>query len=217
MSKIVIFDWGGVVESHENNNQELKEARVRLIKSLNKSIDEEEILAKWTNKNSAGVHIGKTNDIEVIQDWVKTLTKAMNVDISFEEFKIKYQEEFAKVSFYKSVVEYAHSLKRRCNIGILSNLGPFDKARIDMQMNLKMFDYVFLSFEIGMRKPDKEVYEYVLKKLQVKPEDVLLIDDDLNNVIGAEKCGFQTCNACGYELFKMKEAVDEFLSDDKIE
>lgn len=78
MSKIVIFDWGGVVESHENNNQELKEARVRLIKSLNKSIDEEEILAKWTNKSSAGVHIGKTDNAEVIQDWVKTLTKAMN-------------------------------------------------------------------------------------------------------------------------------------------
>ena len=69
-------------------------------------------------------------------------------------------------------------------------------------MNLKMFDYVFLSFEIGLRKPDREIYEYVLKSIQTTPNNVLFIDDYINNIQGAKECGIQTCCAFGYELDK---------------
>lgn len=32
MNKVVIFDWVGVVESHENNCRDLKEAKIQLMK-----------------------------------------------------------------------------------------------------------------------------------------------------------------------------------------
>lgn len=46
MDKVVIFDWGGIVESHENNLQDLNEAKIRLIKRFNHVLPDEEILKR---------------------------------------------------------------------------------------------------------------------------------------------------------------------------
>lgn len=212
MDKVVIFDWGGIVESHENNSQELKEAKIRLIKRFTNVLSDQEILERWTNETLEGKSIGAINKEEEIKDWVNLLQNNMHIQVPFTEFKEAYEEEFNLVNYYKSVVEYAHSLKDRCQIAILSNLGPFDKKRIDKQYNLSKFDYVYLSFEIGLRKPDKKIYEYVLKDRNIAPEKILFIDDDTDNIIMAKECGWNTCQAFGYELEKIKSAVEQFLS-----
>lgn len=211
--KIVIFDWGGIVESHENNCEDLNNAEIRFIKRFNNKITDEEILSRWISNNSQGKEMLTVNSDEDIQDWVNLLQTKMNINVSCEEFKTTYEEEFDKVKYYKEVVEYAHSLKDRCRIGILSNLAAFDRKRIDEQYNLSMFDNVFLSFEIGMRKPDDGIYEYVLNTLNMPAENVLFIDDDNDNILHAKKFGIQTCHAFGYELDKIKTAVDTFLED----
>ena len=51
--------------------------------------------------------------------------------------------------------------------------------------DLSKFDYVYLSFEIGIRKPDRKIYEYVLNDLKTLPENILFIDDDTNNILTA--------------------------------
>lgn len=211
MDKIVIFDWGGIVESHENNMEDLRKAKIRMIKKLNNNLSDEEILQRWTDKTSTGIQIGSSNKEEDLKDWVSLVQKSMNINITFEEFKKKYEEELSSVKYYKDVVEYAHSLKGRCKIAILSNLMPFDKKRIDDQYNLSKFDFVYLSFEVEMRKPNRDIYEYVLNDLGVKPEQILFIDDDSQNISMAKQCGWNTCQAFGYELNKIKAAVDTFL------
>lgn len=212
MDKIVIFDWGGIVESHENNLEDLNNAKVRLIKRFNNNLSEQEILKRWTDKTSKDVKIGSTNNQNDIEDWVNLLQKNMNINVPITEFKKIYEEEFDLVKYYKGVAEYAHSLKDKCKIAILSNLGPFDKKRIDKQYNLNKFDYVYLSFEIGLRKPDREIYEYVLKDLKISPKNILFIDDDTNNILMAKECGWNTCQAFGYELDKIKYSVEQFLN-----
>ena len=67
------------------------------------------------------------------------------VQLAFDENTDK--EIFDKVDYYKDVVEFEKSLKNKCYIGILSNLNIYDKDRIDKQLGLKDYDYVFLSFE----------------------------------------------------------------------
>ena len=213
MNKIIIFDWGGVVESHENNLQDLKEAKIRMIKKLNSNLSDEEILAGWTDKTSTGILMGATNDPENIKDWVNLVQNNMGISISFDEFKRLYEEELSSVKYYKEVVDYVHSLKNRCKIAILSNLMPFDKNRIDTQYDLDEFDYVYLSFEIGLRKPDKQIYEYVLNDLKIDAKDILFIDDDTDNISMAKECGWNTCQAFGYELDKIKKTVEEFLKE----
>lgn len=211
MDKVVIFDWGGIVESHENNLQDLNEAKIRLIKRFNKALSDQEILKRWTDKTSENKKIGVTNNKEDIEDWVNLLQNNMNINVPFTEFKQSYEEEFNLVKYYKEVVEYAHSLKDRCKIAILSNLGSFDKIRIDKQYDLSKFNYVYLSFEIELRKPNRKVYEYVLNDMKISPENILFIDDDTNNILMAKECGWNTCQAFGYELDKIKSSVEEFL------
>ena len=211
MNKVVIFDWGGVCESHENNLKELQDAKVRVFKRLNNNLKEEQILDKFVYRTSNNESLGITNNQEDIEDWVNYVQKLMNINVTFAEFKKIYEEEFAKITYYKDVVKYVHSLKGRCKIGILSNLTPFDKKRIDDQYDLSKFDYVYLSFELGLRKPDRDIYEYVLNDINTKPENILFVDDEENNIKMAKKCGWNTCKAYGYELDKIKQSVENFL------
>lgn len=193
MKKVVIFDWGGVVENHENNFQDLKNAKIRVIKRFNKFLSNEEILKRWIYKTSKGTPLSITNSEIEIRNWVGLIQHNMNINVSFEEFKKVYEEEFSLIKYYKEVVEYVHSLKNRCKIAILSDLISFDKKRINDQYDLSKFDKVYLSFEIGISKPDRRVYEYVLNDLKIVAENILFIDDDINNIIIAKKYGWNTC------------------------
>ena len=185
MNRVVIFDWGGVVESHEDNLQELKNAKIRMIKKWNSQLTDNEILEGFTDMTPSGIFIDETNDEKDIKDWVKLIQKNMNINVSFEEFKKAYEEELSSVKYYKDVVQYVHSLKNKCNIAILSNLMAFDQKRIDEEYDLSKFDKVYLSFEIGIQKPNKEIYEYVQNDLKIDSKDILLIDDREDNILAA--------------------------------
>jgi putative hydrolase of the HAD superfamily len=55
-----------------------------------------------------------------------------------------------------------------------------------------LFDKQYLSYEIGLRKPNKNIYEYVLNDIQKQPQECLFIDDSFANIKGAESAGIQT-------------------------
>jgi len=49
----------------------------------------------------------------------------------------------------------------------------------------------FISGDLGMRKPDVEIYERFLAGANVAPGDVLFVDDRPRNLVAAEKLGIQ--------------------------
>lgn len=51
------------------------------------------------------------------------------------------------------------------------------------------FDKVYYSCRMGMRKPDKEIFEFVLSENNLKPEETVFIDDSPQHVKGAGECG----------------------------
>lgn len=53
----------------------------------------------------------------------------------------------------------------------------------------KLFDKVFISGQLHMVKPDHKTYNYILKKLKVKPDETLMVDDRLSNIKGAREIG----------------------------
>ncbi|MEO0472693.1 MAG: HAD family phosphatase [Bacteroidota bacterium] len=55
-------------------------------------------------------------------------------------------------------------------------------------------DYLFLSFEMGMRKPDAEIYETALQEAGWKASETLFFDDSLSNIEGAKAIGLQTAH-----------------------
>lgn len=51
------------------------------------------------------------------------------------------------------------------------------------------FDKVYYSCRMGLRKPDREIFETVLKENNLKPEETVFIDDSTQHVKGAGNCG----------------------------
>ncbi len=52
-----------------------------------------------------------------------------------------------------------------------------------------LFEKQYLSYRIGMRKPDVEIFEYVMDDSESDPGETLFIDDSLQHVHGAEEAG----------------------------
>ncbi len=70
------------------------------------------------------------------------------------------------------------------------------------------FDLFVYSCEIGMRKPDREIYEYTLTNLSVAPDEAVFIDDREENVeaaqrLGMHSIGFESPSQVVCELQKM--------------
>lgn len=52
-----------------------------------------------------------------------------------------------------------------------------------------VFDNVFISEQLGMRKPDLPIYEHVLGVVEVVPERCAMVDDTIENLVSAEHVG----------------------------
>jgi putative hydrolase of the HAD superfamily len=66
-------------------------------------------------------------------------------------------------------------------------------AKIDKLRLRNYFKHIFISEEIGMSKPNPEIFEYVCNTLNVKPEQCIFIGDSLYyDVLGSSKFGMKT-------------------------
>jgi epoxide hydrolase-like predicted phosphatase len=71
-----------------------------------------------------------------------------------------------------------------------------------------MFDEVIISGEVGMRKPDAEIYHHTLELLKVKPTESVFVDDLAHNIKGAAELGMIGVLHVDYNSTKMElEAI----------
>ena len=56
------------------------------------------------------------------------------------------------------------------------------------------FEKVYFSFEIGVRKPDPQAFDYIIKKHGLSPKNTLFIDDKKENTDIASSLGMQVWN-----------------------
>ena len=68
------------------------------------------------------------------------------------------------------------------------------------------FSKVYFSYDLGRRKPDVEIYKYVINENNLIPENTLFIDDNFDNIEGAKKAGLQV-----WHLQKGQEEVTEIF------
>lgn len=91
-------------------------------------------------------------------------------------------------------------------VGLLSNVSLDQAMLLDACGYYEPFDPCLLSCEIGMRKPDRRIYEYLLEELRLPAENVVFIDDRLDNVWVAQQVGidailFKSASQIRNELF----------------
>lgn len=152
--------------------------------------------------------ISTLSELEKIYDEIKN---DFCLQGNFKDFISRYPDYLDNISYYQDVRDYEWSLKNRCYIGIFSNLTVLDKERLDKQLNLENFDYVFLSFEMGCQKPNLEIFEKIQEQLSFSKSDILLIDDSKDNVNAAKEFGWNAIQATGLELDKIMSACEEFI------
>ena len=216
MDKIVIFDWGGVImHKHPVDNND-KQAIIRKIKSFNQDLSDDEAWSVYINTliDENGIYISRQNDEQSIMKWIDRLNSVGHFNTSVEDFSRKFIEEHLKVDYYKDLVEYIHSLKEKCKIAIFSDLIYCCYPVLDNQVDLSQFDYVWLSYLTHVRKNEETAFQIVEQDLQVPPSNIMFIDDTSVNIENAKKRGWNTCQAFGYELDKIKTSVEQFLSNE---
>lgn len=104
------------------------------------------------------------------------------------------------IDFRKESIAHLSLLKERYNIYLLSNTNEIHHAAFTgifrSQIEGNAFDDRFTkawySFQIDRRKPDVEIYRYVMTEGGLRPEETLFIDDAGVNIEGAKKTGMQT-------------------------
>lgn len=73
---------------------------------------------------------------------------------------------------------------------LLSNswgLGLYPKERFP-----EMFDVVVISGEVGMRKPDREIYDFTVHQLEIAPQRCVFVDDHPGHLQAAQEVGMTT-------------------------
>ncbi|MEU5753282.1 HAD family phosphatase [Streptomyces sp. NPDC047829] len=78
-------------------------------------------------------------------------------------------------------------------VGMLSNMPPaWDRHWRRMVPPEGLFDGLALSFRIGVRKPQRGIFEAAAEIAGVAPAECLLVDDIETNCAGAEAAGWQS-------------------------
>lgn len=150
--------------------------------------------------------------------------------ISTDEFIEFYIENFPKQTkdeliaiwniilkdFPKHRLEFLQKLKKenKYKLILLSNTNELHieciKKNVPFYNEFKdCFDAYYLSQEINLRKPNKDIFEFVLTENNLNANHCLFIDDNKANIITANDLGFKTWHITPYKedvvnLFKTK-------------
>jgi epoxide hydrolase-like predicted phosphatase len=93
----------------------------------------------------------------------------------------------------KETMEVVKKLRGRYKLVALSNVDEVTTKQCFEKFDLyRHFDEVVLSWRVHMRKPEPEIYEYVLKRMGLGPEEVVFIDNYPVNLPVARKMGIHT-------------------------
>ena len=91
------------------------------------------------------------------------------------------------------------SLKKEYSIYLLSNtntihIDAFKKklGKVKWVKFCNLFDKMYLSHELGLRKPNAAIFKYILKEQNLQAHEVFFIDDSTEHIEGANKLGIKT-------------------------
>ena len=95
------------------------------------------------------------------------------------------------ISLMPYAVEWVKGLKERgYHLYILSNYAKYTYEKTSHKMEfLPYMDGVVFSYRCKLIKPEKEIYEYICKTYELKPEESVFLDDREDNVEAARNMG----------------------------
>lgn len=91
------------------------------------------------------------------------------------------------------VLRKLKELKKKYKLAVLSNSSSEEAIKSLENLGLlHFFDFVLISSEVGFSKPDPRFFELALNKAKVKPENAVMVGDNLeNDIIPARLLGMR--------------------------
>jgi putative hydrolase of the HAD superfamily len=183
MINAIIFDFGDVFINLD------KQATVDGLKKLG--------LTEWNedlNNLNIQFETGKITRDNFLQGLQKHIPHA-----STTEIEDAWNAILLDFPLYR--LEFLQMLSKKYKLFLLSNTDAIHIEKFEQKSGTtfysdfyQCFEQVYFSFEIEMRKPNPEIYNYVLNKHELQAKRTLFIDDKKENTDAAAEIGLHVWN-----------------------
>ena len=186
--KNIIFDLGGVIINIDF--QYTFEAFARLgntdILSTLKKFDSLEVFKRYEK--------GEFSDAELR----KLLKKEFNTELS--DVQIDEAWNALLLDIPRERIDLIQRLKQNYQVFLLSNTNNIHIEEVNKILYRstglnsldQLFHTAYYSYKMNMAKPEAEIYQYVLKEQGLNPGETVFIDDNKDNISGAQQAGIRT-------------------------
>jgi putative hydrolase of the HAD superfamily len=190
--RAVLFDYGMVLSGPPD-----PAARIDMERIL--GVDEQTFQAAYWKHRDAydrGTLSGLTYWEHVARDCHKPLN-AVGIEMLIEADNALWTQP------NHPMIAWAESLQRAgVKTGLLSNIGDAMEAGIRARFPwLDEFAHHTFSHQLGIAKPDPEIYRHATEGLNVPPGEILFIDDKQENIAAARSVGMFAVQYSSHEVF----------------
>jgi epoxide hydrolase-like predicted phosphatase len=186
--KAVIFDFGNVIINIEFQRiyQTFAKFTSKPVAYIEKRITEDQIFRRYET--------GQFSD----EEFREVIRQTLGFPLSDHEIDTAWNAILLDIPSDR--IELINKIRQKYPVYLLSNTNNIHITASNNYLkkthgisNLShLFDKLFLSYEMGMWKPDAEIYHHVLKKIKLQPNETLFLDDNLHNIESAKKLGMHT-------------------------
>ncbi len=177
--EVILFDLGNVVIEIDFSRVIAEWQKSSGKKDIN--VNKDSILGSANEKYERG-------EISTAQ-FIESLKKELDLDITDEEVLKGWNKIFVGENL--GIRDNIGRLVSKYPLYIFSNtsISHTEFWRNEYSEILKNFKKIFTSFELGMRKPEKESFLEVCSQIDVLPEKILFFDDTEENIVAASELG----------------------------
>ncbi len=183
MINAIIFDFGDIFINLE------KEKSIEEFKKLGLNGPNEELIAK-----NDLFEKGQITELQFIESFQKFIPNA-----SLEEIIKAWNSIIGDFPLYR--LEFLQMLSTRYRLFLLTNTDSIHINRFEHKVGMsfytdfyRCFEKVYYSYEMGMRKPQPEIFTTILNKHDLSPKRTLFVDDKKENTDAAEALGIHVWN-----------------------
>lgn len=196
--RVILFDYGRVVALEDGDP---------VVQAVYGAAPEDEASAQVFRDYQARLAVGKATEAQVAE----TL-RSQGVDVP-EDYEQRWINTLrAHMAPDDAVVQLVNDLKREeYGVMLLSNVWPLSEKIIRAEGWYDVFERLYLSCELGMRKPNADIYEYVLADTGLSAEEFLFIDDKEQNLEYPASRGMHVLQVAGPH--EVPSAVRTYLAD----
>jgi putative hydrolase of the HAD superfamily len=148
------------------------------------------LTSEWVRRFESGRCTADQFSTGVVSEW--------ELSISPEQFMDAFLQW--PIGPFPGASELLAEVQATVPIGCLSNTNTAHwEYQVASWPILEVFDYLFLSFHLGLVKPDPALFEAVAERLPVSRDRVLFLDDNAMNADAARTAGFLAGHVLGID------------------